>query len=256
MSALPDTGPAVAGRRVDVRWDGPVAHVVIGGGVHRNALRREDWTALRAAFTRIVAAPGTRCVTVRGRGGHFCSGSDLTSWAGADQATVHATFAEMEEAFRAVERCPVPVVAVVEGAAAGAGCQLALACDLRVVTEGSSLGMPTAALGILPSPAFAARLVALCGTGRARELLYTGRMVPGREAADRGLAEVCVPAEELAEAVTALVGSIVVRPPEVVAASKAVVDGLSPVARADVRAAGAPTVVHAVMQRALARYAR
>jgi len=254
---LPDVaGPIALTDRVVVGWGGSSAAVTIGSGSRRNALRREDWTAIRAAFALVAARPGVRAVTVRGRGGHFCSGSDLTSWADADQAAVHATFTDMEAAFEAVEACPVPVVAVVEGAAAGAGCQLALACDLRVLAEDSTVGMPTAALGIRPSPAFAARLVALVGAGRARELLYTGRMVPAAEAARCGLAEQVVASGELDRAVTALLETIAARPPEVIAATKDVVRGLLPVGAAAVRAGGAPTVVHPVMQAALRRYAR
>jgi enoyl-CoA hydratase/carnithine racemase len=257
VAAVPGPGaPVVLTDRVAVEEAAGTGTVVLGSGSRRNALRREDWTALRVAVGLVATRPDVRVVVVRGRGGHFCSGSDLSSWAAADQVTVHATFTEMEEAFQAVEDCPVPVVAVVEGAAAGAGCQLALACDLRVVEEHASLGMPTARLGIHPSPAFAARMVAAVGAGRARELLYTGRMVGAAEAVACGLAESCVRAEDLDATVAELVAAIAAGPAEVVAATKRVVTGLLPVAGPAVRAAGAPTVDHPLMQAALARYAR
>jgi enoyl-CoA hydratase len=248
--------PVVLTDRVAVEETAGTACVLLGDGSRRNALRREDWTAVRAAFGLLAGRPDVRAVVVRGRGGHFCAGSDLSSWAGADQPSVHATFAEMEHAFEAVEACPLPVVAVVEGAAAGAGCQLALACDLRVVEERASLGMPTARLGIRPSPAFAARLVAAVGAGRARELLWTGRMVGATEAVACGLAEMCAPAGELERTVAELVAAVTAGPAEVVAETKRVLTGLLPVASPAVRAAGAPTVVHPFLQAALARYAR
>jgi enoyl-CoA hydratase len=240
--------------RVVLEWRPDTASLLLGSGTRRNALLREDWTALREVFALVAARPSVRCVVVRGRGGHFCSGSDLSSWAEADQETVHATFADMEAAFQAIESCPVPVVAVIEGAAAGAGCQLALACDLRVMSEEASLGMPTARLGIRPSPAFAARLVTLVGQGRTRELLYTGRMVPAAEAVACGLAERHAAAGELERTVAELVAAITAGPADVIAATKRVVADLAPVAVA--RVAGAPTVVYPVMQAALRRYAR
>jgi enoyl-CoA hydratase/carnithine racemase len=258
-TAAPVTGagePLVLTDRVALEEAAGTAWLRLGNGSRRNALRREDWTAVREAFEVLASRPAVRAVVVRGRGGHFCAGSDLSSWATADQPSVHATFAEMERAFQAVESCPVPVVAVVEGAAAGAGCQLALACDLRVVHEDASLGMPTARLGIRPSPAFAARMIAAVGPGRARELLWTGRMVGAAEAVACGLAETRAPAGELDRTVADLVAAVTAGPPEVVAETKRVVAGLLPVTGDAVRAAGAPTVVHPVMQAALTRYVR
>lgn len=125
-----------------------------------------------------------------------------------------------EKAFRAVERCPVPVVAQVQGVAAGAGCQLALACDLRVMGESARIGMPIARLGILPSPAFAARLVRLAGQALARELLYTGRLLDSAEAATAGLANAVVPDAGVEGHVTALLDLVAAQPAAAIRAAK------------------------------------
>jgi enoyl-CoA hydratase/carnithine racemase len=167
--------------------DTGVATVTLGNGRRRNALTRAAWVSLENVVTRLGADPAVRVIVVRGRGGTFCAGSDLTEWAGADADLVENSFARMESAFRAVEQCRIPVVAAITGVAAGAGCQLALACDLRFMADSAQIGMPIARHGILASPAFAARLSTLAGPGLARELLYTGRLLDGRTAASAGL---------------------------------------------------------------------
>ena len=240
--------------RVSVASVGPVSTVTIGDGTRRNALRHDDWLDLDALLRWLGDDGSTRCVVLRGRGGHFCAGSDLSTWAGAGQDEVHATFAAMERSFRTVEQLTVPVIAVVEGAAAGAGCQLALSCDLRVLVTGARMGMPTAALGIRPTPAFAARLSAQVGPGRARDLLYTGKMVTSAEAGVLGLAEYVVEPDAVRATVDQLTASIVATASEVVADTKAAVARGLALADPAVHGVAGPTVVHRVMRSALTRY--
>ncbi len=137
----------------------------------------------------------------------------MTDWVDADSGYVEESFAHMEAAFSAIEDCPVPVIAEIRGVAAGAGCQLALACDLRLMADSARIGMPIARLGILASPAFAARMVALAGPAVARELLYTGRLVDARTAVGLGLADDSVPEEHLAARTSGLAASIAEQPP-------------------------------------------
>ncbi|MGH3380353.1 MAG: enoyl-CoA hydratase/isomerase family protein, partial [Actinoallomurus sp.] len=158
---------------IQVEINGPVAAVVVGDGRRRNALNGAGWDLLARTMRDVAEPTAVRAVVLRGAGDTFCAGSDMTEWRDADIVAVERSFARMEAAFRAIEECPVPVVAEIRGAAAGAGCQLALACDLRVMARSARIGMPIARLGILPSPAFASRLAAVAGPAVARELLYT-----------------------------------------------------------------------------------
>lgn len=207
-----------------------VAEVTVGDGRHGNALSRADWRALERTFRELAADDELRAVVVRGHGGLFSAGSDMREWVQADLTDVAEDFAAMEAAFTAIEELPVPVIAEVQGVAAGAGCQLALACDLQVLAETARIGMPIARLGILVSPAFAARLTVPAGPGTARELLYTGRLVPADEAVRLGLATRCVPEGELASAARRLVLAITRNPPAAVRAAKHAVDvALAPV---------------------------
>jgi enoyl-CoA hydratase/carnithine racemase len=254
MGMAADSGRA--GARVGFTERSGIGQVTIGSGSRSNALRAEDWTRLRQLAFGLGQREGLRCVVIRGAGDNFCAGSDLTQWASAGQATIEADFREMEAALRAVEEMPMPVIAAVRGAAVGAGCQLALACDLRVVAAGSTIGMPTARLGILPTASFAVRLARVAGPGRARELLYTGRLLTGPQAAAAGLAESCVPDSELDTAVQSIVSAIAAQPAAVIAATKAALASIDPVYSPAARDDTAPTVLTEVMTQALARYAQ
>ncbi|MGW9427124.1 enoyl-CoA hydratase/isomerase family protein [Streptomyces decoyicus] len=171
------------------------------------------WTQLARQVAELGETRSLRVLVIRGHGDTFCAGSNMTDWVDADSGYVEESFAHMEAAFTAIEECPVPVIAEIRGVAAGAGCQLALACDLRFMADGARIGMPIARLGILASPAFAARMVALAGPAAARELLYTGRLVDGRTAVALGLADDSVPEEHLAARTSGLAAAVAEQPP-------------------------------------------
>jgi enoyl-CoA hydratase len=229
-----------------------IADVSVGDGRHGNALSSDDWRQLEQTFRRLAGDDELRAVVVRGQGGTFSAGSDMREWVQADRTDVAQSFAAMEAAFTAIEDLPVPVVAEVEGVAAGAGCQLALACDLRVLADTARIGMPIARLGILVSPPFAGRLATLAGPGVARELLYTGRLVSADEAVRLGLATRSVPARELASTTRRLVLSVARHPGPAIRAAKQAVDVALAPARAAARAQSAgPPVAYDDFQRGI-----
>lgn len=256
MTAELDHGVGAGAAHVEVLREGGTARVVVGDGRRRNALSSQGWTAVRDAFADLSQDPDIRVVVVRGAGDTFCAGSDLTEWAGVDEAHVEDSFARMESAFRAVEACPVPVIAQVSGVAAGAGCQLALACDLRVVTGGARVGMPIARLGIRTSPSFAARMNMLAGPSVTRDLLYTGRLLDGAEAVSAGLADRCVREDELAGTVDRTAARIARQPAEAVRAAKGAVEAaLAPVRTATLHNGG-PAVAFDRFRGAVADFVR
>ncbi|MFF3503433.1 enoyl-CoA hydratase/isomerase family protein [Streptomyces sp. NPDC003247] len=206
--------------KVEVRVEGQVAHVTVGDGTRLNALPTEGWSFLAEQVDLLSHDPGLRAVVVRGRGGTFCAGSDLSEWLGASPSAVEESFAAMERAFTALERCPVPVVAAIEGTAAGAGCQLALACDIRYIGLSGRIGMPIARLGILASTRFAARMTDLVGPSITAELLYTGALLDAREAAGAGLVTRAVPDARLGATVARTVARIVAQPDGTLRAAK------------------------------------
>jgi enoyl-CoA hydratase/carnithine racemase len=228
---------AVVVRRHDHRVD-----VVIGSGVRGNALSTLGWASLERVFRTIADDPDTHVVVVTGAGRTFSSGSDLREWVSAAPGDVQAGFVVMEAAFTAIEQCPIPVVAAVDGVAAGAGCQLALACDLQILSSSARIGMPTARLGILISPSFAARISVLAGPAVTRDLLYTGRLIGAEEAVRVGLATRSAPDSVFASALDELVGMITRQPVAANQATKRAVGvALAPIrTAARVAAAGLP----------------
>jgi enoyl-CoA hydratase len=167
--------------------DGSVAVVAFGTGERLNALGSEQWDELGRAAAALAPRTDLRAVVFRGRGGVFCAGSDLREWDGASSAEVDRSFWRLEETLRAIEDLPMPTVAVVEGVAAGGGCQLALACDLQLADSAAHVGMPISRLGILVPASFATRMSLRVGPSRTKDLLYGGRMLSAEEAQRIGL---------------------------------------------------------------------
>jgi enoyl-CoA hydratase/carnithine racemase len=215
---------------VEVLTSGPVAEVIVGHGARHNAMTDVDWTELADHVERLGLDGSVRVVIVRGGGDSFSAGSDLAQWINATPEAIEESFRNMESALTAVERCPVPVLAQVAGVAAGAGCQLALACDMRLMADSARVGMPIARLGIMASPSFAARLVTVGGAATARRLLYAGELVDAQSALRLGLVDETVPTPELAARVRGLANRIAHQPPAAIrAAKRAVAAALRPV---------------------------
>ena len=166
---------------------------------------------MTASWGRVMAGlradPDVRAVVVTGEGSAFCSGGDV-SWIGAEpDATVDALRARMLPFYRtwlAVRELEVPTIAAVNGAAIGAGLAVALACDLRYAAEDAKLGVPFTTLGMHPGVATTYLLPEVAGPALAREMLLTGRVLTGAEAAAAGLVNRAVPrAQVLATALAA-----------------------------------------------------
>jgi enoyl-CoA hydratase/carnithine racemase len=224
------SAPRSTGSDVEMRVTDGFAEIIVGDGRKSNALTSGGWRRVEHSVREAGDRDDVCGIVVRGREGSFCSGSDLTEWLDADLGHVEESFAAMESAFRAIERCPLPTIADIRGVAAGAGCQLALACDLRFVTESARIGMPVARLGILVSPSFAGRIVALAGPAVAAELLYTGRLFDAVTAVSTGLANRLVADNEMGAVVADLLRSIRRQPPNALRAAKhAVQASLAPI---------------------------
>jgi enoyl-CoA hydratase len=126
-----------------------------------------------------------------------------------------------------IEEMPQPVVAAINGQAWGGGCELSLACTLRVASESAHLGQPEVSVGIIPGAGGTQRLPRLIGAGRAADLILSGRVVGATEAKDLGLVNAVLPDDGFLDAVLDWVGAIADKPrPAIVAAKRAIVQGL------------------------------
>ncbi|WP_344171654.1 enoyl-CoA hydratase-related protein [Pilimelia columellifera] len=190
-----------------------------------NALNTALQDELREAAGAATADPEIRAVIVYGGEKVFAAGADIKEMADMSYVDMSGRVAALSASFDAVARIPKPVVAAVTGYALGGGCELALACDWRVVAEDAKLGQPEIKLGVIPGAGGTQRLARLVGPARAKDLIFSGRMVDAAEALAIGLADRVVPAEQVYEAALALVKPYAHGPAQAVRAAKLAIDG-------------------------------
>lgn len=170
-----------------------------------------------------VGASDARVLVVSGEGRSFSSGIDVNV-VGAAASSPQDMIARAQAGFRALAALPFPTIAAVRGHALGAGLQLALACDLRVVARDASLGLLEHRFGIVPDLCGTHRLPALVGAGSAKKMIWLAERIDGAEAGRIGLAEVVVDADEVFATVDELAAGIAAAPPLAVQAVKRLVD--------------------------------
>ena len=185
-----------------------------------NALSAEVMDALDEAIERAEADEGVKAVVLTGAGDKaFVAGADIGQFTRLD-ADSGARFARRGQAvFGRLEAMQVPVVAAVNGYALGGGCELALACHLRVASENAVFGQPEVTLGILPGYGGTQRLPRLVGRGLALEMILTGDRVSAQRAYEIGLVNQVVPAGQAVEAAKATAKKIAAKAPVAVALS-------------------------------------
>lgn len=183
------------------------------------------------------AGQQARVILLTGAGGYFCAGGDLEEldrWSHLEVDEIGDTlYDSFQSMIRAIRSTPAVVIAAVDGPAVGAGMDLALACDLRVATEGARLGQVWVRLGVIPGTGGAGLMQLLAGPTKAAELLLTGKVIPAVEALAAGLVNRVVPAGDLMNEARALAEEILRNPPEGVVANKqAMVAATEPVVNA------------------------
>jgi enoyl-CoA hydratase len=163
-----------------------------------NALNSQTIDELRRAVLEVRHDPAVRCLVVTGAGDKaFVAGADINELATQTPAGGREHALRGQHVFDLIETLGKPVIAAVNGFALGGGCELAMACTLRLAADTARLGQPEVGLGLIPGYAGTQRLPRLIGKGRALELLLTGRMVPAAEAFQMGLVNRVVPAADL-----------------------------------------------------------
>ncbi|MFK0127630.1 enoyl-CoA hydratase/isomerase family protein [Streptomyces nigra] len=217
--------------------DGAIATVTLTNPAKRNAQSPAMWRTLAEAG-RVL--PGSvQVVVLRGEGQSFSAGLDRAMFtpegiegepsfidlARSSDGELDAAIAGYQEAFTWWRRNDLVSIAAVQGHAIGAGFQLALACDVRVVADDVQFAMRETGLGLVPDLTGTHPLVGLVGYGRALEICVTGRFVSAEEAVTSGLANLAVPADQLDDAVRDLAGAIVAAPRDAVVETKALLRG-------------------------------
>jgi enoyl-CoA hydratase/carnithine racemase len=208
-----------------IGWDinGSVAIVTFNRPAARNALTWEMYDGLVQACDQAEANADVRVLIIRGSGGAFAAGTDISQFrdfADGDDGVAYER--RLDAVIDRIERLPLMTIAEVDGAAAGGGCAIAMACDLRICSERASFGVPVSrTLGNCLSINNTARMVDLLGPALTRDLLLTGRMIEAREAAAAGLASIVVPSLELSQETRRMAAELSSRARSTIAATKA-----------------------------------
>ena len=162
-----------------------------------NALNVQVQEEIREAALAAAADPAVKAVVVYGGEKVFAAGADIKEMQLMAYTDMVDRSASLQSAITAVARIPKPVIAAITGYALGGGCELALACDFRVVAEDAKLGQPEINLGIIPGAGGTQRLSRLVGASRAKEIIFSGRHVDAQESLAIGLADRVVAAAEV-----------------------------------------------------------
>ncbi|MEI6361675.1 MAG: enoyl-CoA hydratase-related protein [Actinomycetes bacterium] len=155
----------------------------------------------------------------------FAAGADIKEMADMTYQDMAMASAALQGAFDAVAGIPQPTIAAVTGYALGGGCELALCCDLRIAADDAKLGQPEIRLGVIPGAGGTQRLPRLVGPSRAKEIIFTGRMVDAQEALAIGLVNSVVPAAEVYTTAMELAGKLAKGPAMAMRAAKRAIDG-------------------------------
>ncbi len=230
---MPDarSDPAADAGSDTVRWDltEAVGTILLNRPRAHNALTAEMKSALLAALRQAAASPEVRAVLITGAGPAFCAGQDLREHAelltaaqdGAAMDTVREHYNPIVLAIRSM---PKPVIAAVNGVAAGAGASLALACDLRIAARGASFLMAFARVGLAADTGASWTLQRLVGAGRAAELLLLAEPLAANRALELGLVSQVVDDADLPAAASALAARLAMGPTAAYAGIKAELD--------------------------------
>src|SRR6201991_3053211 len=201
--------------------DDGVLELALARPERRNAIDAEPAAALRDAFEAAADDPAVRAVILTGEGKAFSAGGDLSrferDW---DPRAFRHDSHRLTQLITLVERIEKPTVAAINGVATGAGTQLALACDVRLMAASARLVYREGRLGIIPSHGGVTRLVKLIGLARARDVLLGGEEVSAEEALRLGMVTAVVPGEELLAAAGERVALMLERSPQAYAAAK------------------------------------
>ena len=206
--------------------DGPRAVLTFNRPEARNAMTWEMYQALVDACEQVDASANIRVFVLRGAGGKaFVAGTDIRQFKTfASPGDGVAYERRLDEVMDRLERVGKPTIAQIEGVAAGGGCAIALACDLRYCTPDSTFGVPIArTLGNCLSIANHARLLDLVGPARVKELLFTGRLLGAQEAASLGLVNAVVAPDALETTVRQVADTIAANAPLTIKATKEIV---------------------------------
>jgi enoyl-CoA hydratase len=210
---------------VVVEHEGAVLTLRLDRPAKRNAINGVMLQALESALTAAAADPGVRAVMVTGGDAVFAAGVDIAEFqAQGGVASQYQAGLARARCWEALARLPQPTIAAVAGYCLGGGCELALACDLRLAAESAVFGQPEIRLGLIPGAGGTQRLPRLIGATKAKELIYFGDSLDAQEAYRLGLVNRVVPTAQLLDEARAWARRLADLPPLALAMAKRAID--------------------------------
>jgi enoyl-CoA hydratase len=205
-----EVSPEVPAPTIRIMREGPLGVVIIDHEARRNAMTREMWSALPAAFSELAQDESVRAILLRGAGElAFVAGADISEFSEKRTPETAKAYEEVNQAgYNAIAECPKPVIAMIHGFCMGGGVGIAIAADLRIASEDAVFAVPAARLGLGYPPRGLATLHSLVGPARAKELFFTARRFSAQEALAMGLVNEVVAKTELEDRAFALAEGI------------------------------------------------
>src|ERR687889_319116 len=193
--------------------DGPIHRLTLNIPARRNAITPAHARSLAQAIEAIEEAGEARVILLSGAGGHFCAGLDL-HWlrslgSNPGIAELQHGLSDFQSAVIAIVRCPIPVLAVVQGTAAGFGFDLALACDMRLAASSATFTSAFARIGLVPDGGSTFTLPRLVGVGRALRVLMTDQSIDAQSALSIGLVEEVFEDAQLESGISRIAGALI-----------------------------------------------
>jgi len=204
---------------------GPVRVLTIDGEAQMNVLSRALVAEIAQHARQAAVEAPLRAVVITGAGKRaFCAGANLKERQGWTEDDVRRWLVELHTAFREIERCAKPWIAAINGLALGGGCELALACDLRVMDPAAQIGLTETKIGVIPGGGGTVRLSRIAGVGCAKDLILTARRVEAVEALQLRVVNRISPSGDSVAAAVALGREIAANAPVAIAAAKASIE--------------------------------
>lgn len=202
--------------------DKGTAKITINRPEARNALNQATRGEIKQVVEDLNKDKSIRVVIITGAGEKaFVAGADITEFKGATPMIMEERASTTgQQLFTDIENLPMPVIAMINGFCLGGGCELAMSCDIRIASENAKFGQPEINVGIIPGAGGTQRLPRLIGWGRAKELIYTGKIIDAAEAERIGLVNKVVPQDKLEETVNELAEAIASKSPVIMKIAK------------------------------------
>ncbi|WP_420489522.1 enoyl-CoA hydratase/isomerase family protein [Neobacillus niacini] len=195
-----------------VKQDDSVLYVTLNRPDTRNALDGKTLRELDQVFTAVEMDEEIRVIVIQSTGGKsFAAGADIKQLH--ERTALEALIPGMQGLYSKIENCPKVTIAAITGYALGGGCELAMACDIRMATKSAKFGLPELNLGIIPGAGGTQRLARMVGKGRALDMIITGKLIDGEEAERIGLVTYFVEKESLQEEIEKVISNILKKGP-------------------------------------------